>query len=396
MLSEWKTKRLGEVCEIIKGRKPVLKEKPSDGDLPYLVAKVMRGSKEAEYASVKDRNSITVEDSETIIICDGSNSGEVFTGFRGILSSTMGKISKKAEIDDDYLRAFLASTFDIFNGAKTGAAIPHLDKEAMYQLEFPIPPLPEQQRIVSILDETFDGITTAKIKAEKNLQNARALFQFGSTAAFDESILDGYLQATVAEVAKPTKGSMRTGPFGSQLLHSEFVDEGIAVLGIDNAVNNEFRWDRRRYISIEKYQQLSRYQVKPGDVLITIMGTCGRCAIVPDDIPTAINTKHLCCITLDPNKCLSGFLHSYFLYHQVAQQFLAAKAKGAIMAGLNMGIISELPIILPPLKQQQVVADKIDSLRAETQRLESIYQQKLAALEALKKSLLDQAFTGQL
>ncbi len=177
MKKGWQTKRLGDVCEIIKGRKPVLKVTPAAGDLPYLIAKVMRGSEKAHYASVTDRNSVTVVESDTIIICDGSNSGEIFTGFRGILSSTMGKISKTSEIDDNYLRAFLASTFEIFNGAKTGAAIPHLDKEAMYQLQFPLPPLPEQQRIVGILDEAFGGIATAKANAEKNLQNARALFE---------------------------------------------------------------------------------------------------------------------------------------------------------------------------------------------------------------------------
>ena len=168
MNAGWQTKRLGDVCEIIKGRKPALKNSPSRSDLPYLVAKVMRGSQEAEYASVKDRNSVSVTESDTIIICDGSNSGEVFTGFRGILSSTMGKISKKANIDDNYLRAFLAATFEIFNGAKTGVAIPHLDKDALYQLEFPLPPLSEQQRIVGILDEAFEGIATAKANADKN------------------------------------------------------------------------------------------------------------------------------------------------------------------------------------------------------------------------------------
>ncbi len=277
-----------------------------------------------------------------------------------------------------------------------GSAQGGFNASKLSALSIPIPPLPEQQRIVGLLDEAFAGIATAKANAEKNLQNARALFSsvFGALSSPTEQ--EKWLRTTVEAIAAPRKGAIRTGPFGSQLLHSEFVGEGIAVLGIDNAVANEFRWGKSRFITPKKYEQMQRYRVHPGDVLITIMGTCGRCAIVPDDIPIAINTKHLCCITVDRSKCLPGYLHAYFLYHPIAQEFLLKRAKGAIMAGLNMGLIQELPLLLPSLDRQREIVGSLDTLREDTQRLESLYQQKLAALEALKKSLLHQAFTGNL
>jgi type I restriction enzyme S subunit len=262
-------------------------------------------------------------------------------------------------------------------------------------LSIPVPPLAEQQRIVGVLDEAFAGLATAQANAEKNLQNARALFESHLQSVFTHRG-KGWVEKTVKDIAAPFKGSIRTGPFGSQLLHSEFVDEGIAVLGIDNAVANEFRWGKSRFITPEKYRQLKRYTVQPGDVLITIMGTCGRCAIVPDDIPTAINTKHICCITLDRKQCLPGYLHRYFLHAPQSQEFLAKHAKGAIMAGLNMGLIQELPVMLPSIQAQAAMVEAANALAVETQRLTRLYEQKQAALAALKKSLLHQAFSGEL
>jgi type I restriction enzyme S subunit len=208
------------------------------------------------------------------------------------------------------------------------------------------------------------------------------------TTNFWHSPGSNWPEVSVAEICK----SIRTGPFGSQLLHSEFTSEGIAVLGIDNAVNNEFRWDERRYISEAKYRGLQRYRVFPRDLLITIMGTCGRAAIVPNDIPIAINTKHLCCLTLDESRCLPEFLHACFLRHPGVLHQLGVSERGAVMAGLNMGLIKETQLSLPPLDLQRAFADRVIAVN----KLKALHRAHLAKLNALFASLQHRAFRGEL
>lgn len=256
------------------------------------------------------------------------------------------------------------------------------------ELEIPLPSLFEQQRIAAILDKA-DALRAKRRAALAHLDTlTQSIFldMFGDPAA------NGWEMTTVANVAAESKGAIRTGPFGSQLLHSEFTDAGIAVLGIDNAVQNEFRWAARRFVSEAKYRQLAQYTVHPGDVLITIMGTCGRCAIVPNDIHAAINTKHLCCITLNRTKCLPVFLHGYFLRHPLARAYLARKAKGAIMDGLNMGIIKGMPIPLAPLELQQRFAQHLIAVND----VKAAHRASLTQLDALFVSLQHRAFRGEL
>lgn len=258
-------------------------------------------------------------------------------------------------------------------------------QEFVADLKVRLPSLDEQRRIAELLDR-IDTLRDTRTRALNQLDElSRGIFM-------EMFVLDGpsHPVASVGDIANRSKGSIRTGPFGSQLLHSEFVDSGVAVLGIDNAVANEFRWGERRYISEDKYWRLSRYRVYPGDVIITIMGTCGRCAVVPAGIPLAINTKYLCCITLDHEKCLPEYLHSYFLMHPVAREYLNRAAKGAIMSGLNMGIIKDMPVCLPSTSDQRQYVAR----RSEVRRIQEVQQRALGELDALFASLQHRAFRG--
>lgn len=254
-------------------------------------------------------------------------------------------------------------------------------------LKLPLPPLDEQRRIARVLDSA-DQIRTRRRASHEMTERLRASVFSAMTVHADED----WPTVEVAELASSSNGGIRTGPFGSQLLHGEFVDEGVAVLGIDNAVNNRFEWGADRFITEQKYRALRRYTVHPGDVLITIMGTCGRAAIVPDGIGVAINTKHLCCVSLNRSECLPSYLHGYFLRDPSARRYLKQRAKGAIMSGLNMGIIKEMPIRLPPIGVQQELAERLAEIDALDARHRSHQQQ----LDALFDSLQHRAFTGTL
>ncbi len=285
---------------------------------------------------------------------------------------------------------------DQLNALASGTTVPIVNKSKFNSIGVALPPLDEQKRIVAILDEAFAEIEAANANVEANVDNAQSLFDSAFGSITGTSRHRGWRVVKVADLASQRKNAIRTGPFGSQLLHSEFVDDGVAVLGIDNVVRNSFTWDKRRFITNAKFEALRRYQAFPGDVMITIMGTCGRCAVVPDNIPQAITSKHICCITLDADRCLPGYLHQYFLHHPVAREYLESQAKGSIMAGLNMAIIKDLPVDVPPVEEQPEILQRLTDIGNLTAGLGAVSSRELEKLGELRSSILAAAFNGDL
>lgn len=310
--------------------------------------------------------------------------------FEGICSTDIIPLLPGPDVDKRYLLHFLRQKrmVEFATSRASGANLPRLSPKELAKFKIPLPELGEQKRIAAILD----AADALRAKRRETLAQLDTLLQSTFLEMFGNPDKPGWAVETVEDLTLKQKGSIRTGPFGSQLLHSEFVDNGIPVLGIDNAVENEFRPGKPRFITPAKYEKLKRYTVRPKDLLITIMGTCGRCAIVPEDIGVAINTKHLCCISLDQGRCLPEYLHTYFLHHPMARRYLQDNAKGAIMSGLNMGIIKRLPVPAPPIAMQRRFAAIAQAIKQQKSRLRT----HLDELNTLFASLQARAFAGEL
>lgn len=293
-------------------------------------------------------------------------------------------------LDSRYLWRTLNSPFvkRQLDGFVSGTTFKRINLAAIRKLSVPLPPLPEQKRIAAILDKA-DEIRRKRaeaIKLTEELLKSAFLEMFGPAAPGYQS----WPEVTFEELARDRKGALRTGPFGIDLRHSEFVDAGVAVLGIDNAVRNRFAWGERRYITADKYEKLKRYTVHPGDVIVTIMGTTGRSAVVPSDIPTAITTKHLATLSLDRAKAEPEFVAQAFHHHPSILKQIEGAHRGAIMNGLNLGLIKSLVVRLPPLEAQRRYA----SLTQRMRRFETTISGH--EVDALSKSLTLRVFSGRL
>jgi len=378
------TKKLGEVCEIKKGKKPFLRKQPIEGDLPYLIAKFLRGTKEPEYASKLDKGSVVVEKNETIIICDGSNSGDIFTGFKGILSSTMGKLITTSDIDTDYLKIFLESNFNLFNSTKKGAAIPHLDINALYNIEIPLPPLPEQKKIVKKIDELFGKTDEAQKLREEAQADAAALIPAALHQIFEKGKQKGWREQTVEEITNNvqygyTASAKQSG--NSQLLR------------ITDIQNGQVNWDTVPFCDCD---DMESYRLQNGDIVFARTGaTVGKSFLINNPPKNAIFASYLIRAVVDQKKCLPELLYYFFQSTDYWGQIVGHKVGGA-QPNVNGTKLKKLILPLPPVPEQKKIVAYLDSLSEKAKKLQELQQQTAEDIKALKQSILHKAFRGEL
>ena len=202
--------------------------------------------------------------------------------------------------------------------------------------------------------------------------------------------------ATVEMLASPEPRSIQSGPFGSNLLHSEFQETGILAIGIDNVLDGRFNSGSQHRISQEKYEELKKYTAHPLDVLITVMATVGRCCVVPEDVETAIITKHVYRISVDRALCEPKYLMNVLRGCPAVQEQLHGEIQGVTRPGINGKILKGLLVPMAPIEEQRLALSRIESLLTEADDIEAAVVATQRRADKLDQSILARAFRGEL
>ena len=383
-------KKIEDITSVVTGGTPSTSnaEYWENGEIPWLQSGCCQNcdvDSAEKYITQKgyDNSSTKLMPPDTVMIAlTGATAGKIgYLTFEACGNQSITGILPNKLLNQRYLFYYLLSQRAKILSDCIGGAQPHISQGYVKNMVIPIISLEEQGEIVGVLSRLMSIITKRQNEIQKldDLIKARFVELFVNT---DDAV--DWPQYSIQDVST----DMRTGPFGSALHHDEFVDSGVFVLGIDNAVENKFSYSRMRYITEEKYQQLKRYTVYPGDVIITIMGTVGRSAVIPEDIPKAINTKHLACITPNSELIEATFLASAFQMHPKIRVQLQNQCKGAIMDGLNLTIIKGLKFALPPIALQKQFCTFVE----QTDKSKVVAQRALEETQLLFDSLMQEYF----
>ena len=291
------------------------------------------------------------------------------------------------KIDQTFLKYLLLSEpvrKQIFSKG-TGATVQGIKARLLKTVEIPVPPIPEQERIVSMLDEAFASIEQAKANAELNLVNARELFEALLNEYFGHP-RKGWKEMKLNDACIVERGSSPR-PIKKYQTTSK---DGVNWIKIGDTKGVEkYIYSTREKITREGAEK-SRF-VKEGDFILTNSMSFGN--------PYIMKTEgyiHDGWFVLR----LKEFIDSEFFWFLLVSPFVQNQfnqlASGAIVKNISGDLVKKAKLFIPPLAEQRAIVGRLEALSAETGRLEEIYQQKVESLEELKKSVLGKAFAGEL
>lgn len=313
-----------------------------------------------------------------------SDYGYAFGGFMGQLTPSKG-------VDGRYLFYALISPRykDFIDALSDGVNINNLKFDDLGRFSVPLPPLPEQRGIVAILDEAFEAIATAKANTEKNLQNAREWVEGQLSAvlgAASANALPAALETLVATNCTLSYGIVQPG---------NDVPGGLPVVRPVDLSGRTVSAERLKRIDPALARSYARTTLEGGDLLLCVRGTTGTVSTAEPGLAGANVTRGIVPIRFDP-QVITQALGYYLLRSEPVQKQIRAKTYGAALMQINIGDLRKIAVAFPPREKQVALVEQLDAIQEAADQLVESYERKLTALDELKKSLLQQAFTGQL
>lgn len=366
------------------------------------VTNILEGSvdlkKSEKYISTEEYNNkylhFTIKKGDIVTACSGGSWGKSSIydlNSKIILNTSTLRLRFFNDLGENkYLYYLTKSTYfkKSLSSHSTGQQ-PNYGYSHYSKIPIPLPSLPEQQRIVSILDGVFEGIAKATANAEKNLLNARELFESYLNGVFDQKS-EGWVEKRLKGFTK----SISTGPFGSLLHKSDYVNEGVPLVNPINIVAGKIVPDPLKLIDKATKKRLKNYVLEKGDIAIGRRGEIGRCAVVDEN-----QDGWVCgtgCFFIRPLVDVNPNFLAHLIRSNTYRMNLENAATGTTMKNLSNKSLSNLVVSIPPIETQIDLLDKLSDLGNHTKHLETIYQQKLNALAELKQAILHKAFTGEL
>ncbi len=410
MRENWEMKKLSEVCKI-RPPKSEARETLSANDMVSFVPMKSLGI-DQKYFDVKDEKELSSVSSSYTYFKDNDVLLAKITpcfenGKLGIAKNLINGIGfgsseyivyrPSEKLLSEFLYYFLnQETFRKKGESQMTGAVGHkrIPKEFYEESQISIPPLEEQKQIVALLDKAFAAIDQAKTNIEKNIENAKELFQSKLNDIFSQQG-DGWEEKTILELCDH-KSQIVGGPFGSNLKVKDYKETGVPILRLQNIGKGYFIDKNIKYVDDQKAKELDYHSFVSGDIALAKLGIpIGKTCIIPEKFKYGIVTADV--VRIRPNKeNINYSFLKHFLNSQSAVQQLTDDITGATRPRVNMAEVRNLKLSVPSKEQQISLNNIIDRLETDINNVISNYEKKNLDLEELKKSLLQKAFSGEL
>jgi type I restriction enzyme S subunit len=318
---------------------------------------------------------------------------------RGIINQALLILSPNKKVSNIYLKLWLQSENfqDSLKKYTKGAAIKNVASvKILKNIEFPLPPLPQQKQIVAILDKAFAAIDTAKANAKLNLQNAKELFESYLQNVF-ENKGDDWEEKTLGDenLLKIIDGD-RGNNYPRK---ADFLDEGYCLfMNTKNVRVDGFLFNTKMFITREKDGAMGKGKLSRNDVVMTTRGTIGNLGVYDKNVPFENIRINSGMLIFRPNREVVTPQYLFELFRSgIMKNLIKKHVSGAAQPQLPIKTLVNFSLPIPKsIKEQEKIVQKLDTLSKQIKKLEAIYTQKIADLKEMKKSVLQKAFSGQL